>query len=120
MQDTIPASPVIVEPVQDASDRETGPLFPVWQIGPVVTAEQIALQQERKVGGRRPHPGGLAQKYFLSDEGRELIRTRYDSQTETINQLAEQLSTPEQQIPRWQMGKGPRSGASQGWTVVRG
>ena len=85
--------------------QKTGPLLPPWEIAAAEKAVEIAKALERQVGAHRKNPGGQPQKYFLSDAGRQLILSRYDSQTETITWLAEQLSTPEQDVPRWQVRK---------------
>jgi hypothetical protein len=81
------------------------PLLPPWEVAAAAHAAGIAEAQERAVGSRRRKRGGHQQKYFLSDEGRALILSRYDSQTETISWLTEQLSTPENPLPRWQIRK---------------
>ncbi len=99
----------------DAPDRETTeaevrvqttePLLLYRESAEAAKAVEIANTQEQRVGAQRKNPGGQPQKYFLSDEGRALILARYDSQTETITWLAEQLSTPEHPLPRWQIRK---------------
>ena len=91
---------------QNGSDiHDSGPLLPLWEVAAAAKAVEIAKEQERSVGARRKNPGGQPQKYVLSDEGRELILARYDSQPGTITWLTEQLSTPEHPLPRWQMRK---------------
>jgi DNA-directed RNA polymerase specialized sigma subunit len=87
------------------SARHQVQTLPPWEIAAAEKVVSIAREQERAVGSRRRTMGGHPQKYFLSDSGRELILARYDSQTETIDWLAEQLSTPEHPVPRWQVRK---------------
>lgn len=89
----------------EKSTRHPAQTLPPWEIAAAEKVVSIAREQERAVGSRRRTTGGHPQKYFLNDFGRELILARYDSQTETISWLAEQLSTPEHPVPRWQVRK---------------
>ena len=97
-------------PDQEATDararvQTTAPLLLRHEFLEAAKAVEIAKEQEQRVGARRTNGGGQPQKYFLSDEGRALILAHYDSQTTTISWLAEQLSTPEHPVPRWQVRK---------------
>jgi RNA polymerase primary sigma factor len=89
----------------EATMQTTGLLLPPWEIAAAAKAVEMAKAQERQVGSQRKNAGGLRQKYFLTDAGRELILRHYDSQPATITWLAEQLSTPEHPLPRWQIRK---------------
>src|SRR6266702_4544732 len=97
-------------PEQEGTDanarvQTTAPLRLRHELLEAAKAVEIAKKQEQRVGARRKNVGGQPQKYFLTEEGRALILARYDSQTATITWLAEQLSTPETSIPRWQVRK---------------
>jgi hypothetical protein len=70
------------------------------------------------VGAPRTRSGGIPQKYFLDEQGRQLILLRYDGRRETTTELATRLGVPRRVLQEWarQLGKGRRRGPYRQWT----
>lgn len=69
------------------------------------------MQDNPKVGAKRSHPGGSAQKYVLDEYNRQLIIEMYSKQHNSLEAVSARIGVPRRIASKWvaELGLGRRS-----------